>query len=289
MQLKINSCGVSDCAPDWKWTTAPHGFGDYDLWAVFRGVGHLSYRAGDASGDYHIREGACLLLAPDIFYTALHDPSRPLLVINVHFDFLTENGEPMRPTWEPEAKSVSSPLFFKTLLTRTVALFNSNKREAASAFFLAALEEFRSADALGGAEAENVWTHIINEIREEIDSARRPSSLSELSRKYGYSERYIGKMFKKLTGLSFSDYMLNSRISKAKTLLRLTDAPLGVIAGKHSASRQRPPVSVPLPFAPVSVFHKVSYLSLLILWDTAIFVNQKSVAFAQVLVAFRFF
>lgn len=230
MQLKINSCGVSDCAPDWKWTTAPHGFGDYDLWAVFRGVGHLSYRADDTSGDYHIREGACLLLAPDVFYTALHDPSRPLLVVNVHFDFLMENGEPMRPTREPKAKSVSSPLFFKTLLTRTVALFNSNKPEAASAFFLAALEEFRSSDALDGAEAENVWTHIINEIREEVDSARRPSSLSELSRKYGYSERYIGKMFKKLTGLSFSDYMLNSRISKAKTLLRLTNAPLGVIA-----------------------------------------------------------
>lgn len=230
MQLKINSCGVSDCAPDWKWTTALHGFSDYDLWAVFRGIGRLSSRAGDASGDYHIREGACLLLAPDIFYTARHEPSRPLLVINVHFDFLDENGTTVRPILLPEAKSVTSPVFFKTLLMRTVALFNSNKPDAASAFFLAALEEFHSADDLGSAEDENVWTHIINEIREEIDSARRPSSLSELSRKYGYSERYIGKMFKKLTGLSFSDYMLNSRISKAKTLLRLTDAPLSVIA-----------------------------------------------------------
>ena len=230
MQLKINSCGISDCAPDWKWTTAPAGFGDYDLWAVFRGIGRLSFHTGSISEEYAIREGACLLLAPDIFYTALHEPSRPLLVINVHFDFLDEKGVPVRPISLPEAKSVASPVFFKTLLMRTVALFNSNKPDAASAFFLAALEEFRGADALGSDEGENIWTHIINEICEEIDSARKPSSLSELSRKYGYSERYIGKMFKRLAGLSFSEYMLNSRISKAKTLLRLSDASVTVIA-----------------------------------------------------------
>ncbi len=37
-------------------------------------------------------------------------------------------------------------------------------------------------------------------------------------------------MFKRLTGLSFSEYMLNLRISKAKTLLRLSDASVTVIA-----------------------------------------------------------
>lgn len=230
MRLKINSCGVSDCAPDWKWNTGAAGFADYDLWAVFRGVGQLSYHAKKTDAAHSLREGACFLLAPDTAYTAYHDPARPLLVINVHFDFLDANGNPIHPTAEPEAKNVSSPAFFKTLLLRTVSLFNSNKSDAAAAFFRAALEEFRAADGLSAACAENVWTHIINEIREEIDSARKPPSLPELSRKYGYSERYIGKMFKRLTGLSFSDYSLNSRISKSKTLLRLSDAPVAVIA-----------------------------------------------------------
>jgi len=230
MQLKINSCGISDCAPDWEWTTSPAGFGDYDLWAVFRGIGRLSSHTENTVANYHIREGACLLLAPDIFYTAVHDPSRPLLVINVHFDFLDENGQSLRPMIHPEAKSVSSPAFFKMLLLRTVSLFNSNKTDAASVFFHAALEEFHDADTLCNAEADNAWAHIINEIREEIDSAKKPSSLSELSHKYGYSERYIGKMFQKLTGLAFSDYTFNSRISKAKTLLRLSNVPVAVIA-----------------------------------------------------------
>lgn len=225
MKLKINSCGVSDCAPDWRWSTAPHGFGDYDLWAVFRGVGVLKTEAG---AEYRIREGACLLLSPDTVYTASHDPARPLLVINVHFDFLDDDGSPLRPVAKPEAKSVPSPAFFKTLLLRTVTLFNSNKEDGALTFFRTALEEFRGADELNGSDSG--WTHIINEIRELTDSQKRTPSLSELSEKYGYSERYIGKMFKKITGISFSDYMLNSRISKAKTLLRLTDAPIAVIA-----------------------------------------------------------
>ena len=225
MQLKINSCGVSDCAPDWKWTTAPHGFGDYDLWAVFRGMGTLKAESED---EYPIHEGACLLLPPDTVYTAYHDPAHPILVINVHFDFLDESGLPVRPATKPEAKSVPSPAFLKTLLMRTVTLFNSSKEKSACTFFMAALEEFRGADALDG--PVRGWTHIIHEICEQTDMGKKTPSLSELSQKYGYSERYIGKMFKKLSGISFSDYMLNSRISKAKTLLRQTDVPLAVIA-----------------------------------------------------------
>ena len=93
MQLKINSCGVSDCAPEWEWTTAPHGFGDYDLWAVFRGIGTIiAHTEKEPPAEYHLQEGACLLLAPNTVYTAYHEPSCPLLVINVHFDFLNDNG-----------------------------------------------------------------------------------------------------------------------------------------------------------------------------------------------------
>lgn len=229
MQLKINSCGVSDCAPKWEWTTAPHGFGDYDLWAVFRGIGTIiAHTEKEPPAEYHLQEGACFLLAPNTVYTAYHEPSCPLLVINVHFDFLNDNGIFVYPFPKPQAKNVASPMFFKTLLMRTVTLFNSKKENAAHTFFAAALEEFQSAEALGS--PDNPWVHIVNEICEQTESFKKSPTLSELSRKYGYSERYIGKMFKKMTGLSFSDYMLNSRISKAKMLLRFTNASMAAIA-----------------------------------------------------------
>ena len=37
--LKVNSCGISDCRPEWHWDI--NGFNDYDLWTVFRGKGKL--------------------------------------------------------------------------------------------------------------------------------------------------------------------------------------------------------------------------------------------------------
>lgn len=87
-------------------------------------------------------------------------------------------------------------------------------------FFRTALEEFRGADALDG--FDRGWTYIINEICKLTDNQKKTPSFSEMSGKYGYLKRYIRKMFKKFTEISFSDYMLNFRISKAKTLLRLT-------------------------------------------------------------------
>ena len=45
-------------------------------------------------------------MPPDTVYTAYHDPAHPILVINVHFDFLDESGLPVRPATKPEAKSV---------------------------------------------------------------------------------------------------------------------------------------------------------------------------------------
>jgi len=227
MHLKINSCGVSDCAPDWSWSTAQSGYGDYDLWAVFRGCGAITPHGAE---EIRVSEGTCLLLTPNTCYTAWHDPARPLLVINVHFNFTDKDDIPQHPHPAPIAKSIAAPAFFQTLLMRTVSLFNSQQEDAAAAFLAAAIEEFNHSDALSAPDTDSRWMHIINEICVCADSAKRPPSLSELAEKYGYSERYIGKMFKKIRQISFSDYIINSRISKAKTLLCQTDLTIAAIA-----------------------------------------------------------
>lgn len=71
-------------------------------------------------------------------------------------------------------------------------------------FFRTAPEEFRGADALDG--FDRGWTYIINEICKLTDNQKKTPSFSEMSGKYGYLKRYIGKMFKKFTEISFSDY-----------------------------------------------------------------------------------
>ena len=229
MKLKINSCGISDCPPSWHWITPPCGFSDYDLWTVFRGRGKITPQIEEDKKEFVLHEGNALLLAPNIQYKAEHEVNHPLLVINVHFDFLDDNGTPIYPQ-ALSAKSIVDLEFMKSLLTRTVTLFNSNREKEAGAYLSAALAEYEAAEDLASPESDSIWTHIIHEISAEIDSAKNAPSLSEFAARYGYSERYVGKMFAKLRGISFSDYIRNSRISKAKTLLRHTDAPISVIA-----------------------------------------------------------
>ncbi len=228
MKLKINSCGISDCPPSWHWITPSHGFPDYDLWIVFRGRGTITPQIGGGK-DIHVHEGAALLLAPNTQYKAIHEPDYPLLVINVHFDFLNDDGTVIYPRTLC-TKTIAELDFMKALLTHTVSFFNSNRKEEACLFLEPALTIFDMADELTDSETDHIWAHIIYEISAEIDAAKEIPSLAEFAERYSYSERYIGKMFAKLRGISFSDYIRNSRISRAKTFLRHTDAPISVIA-----------------------------------------------------------
>jgi AraC-like DNA-binding protein len=224
MKLKINSCGVCDCAPEWQWHTM--GFSDYDLWAVFRGSGTIR---PTSHGEISVHDGTCILLTPNTEYTARHDPEHPLLVITVHFDFLNENGE---KTFDErlQARLTAYPQFFKDILLRVVSLYNSNDEASACVYLSAALEEFRHADPVESSAEIGVWQKIVNEICTEIDTSPHTPRLCDFAETYGYSERYVGKMFTQIKKISFSVYAQNSRINKAKTLLRLTDMPISDIA-----------------------------------------------------------
>ena len=228
MKLRINSCGINDCSPQWSWTTPSQGFPDYDVWAVFRGNGIISPMISENT-QYNLSDGTALLLAPNIQYIAKHDPNNPLFVINIHFDFIDENGQILFPCGIL-AKYISDVSFLKTLLTRAVTLFYSNQQELAASYLATALSEYAISEDLNTHTDKGGWHRIISEITSKIDTASKPPSLSELAALYGYSERYIGKMFTKLNGVTFSEYIKNARISKAKSLLRNTTIPISEIA-----------------------------------------------------------
>ena len=224
MKLKINSCGICDCAPEWQWRTA--GFSDYDLWAVFRGSGTIRPAQGE---EINVHDGTCILLTPNTEYVAWHDPEHPLLVITVHFDFFNDRGEKIFNE-RLQAKLMAYPQFFKDILLRVVSRYNSNDERAACVYLSAALEEFAHADFSEASRELGVWQKIVNEICTAIDTAPQVPKLSDVAEAYGYSERYVGKMFMQIKKISFSVYAQNSRINKAKTLLRLTDMPIADIA-----------------------------------------------------------
>ena len=230
MNFRINSCGINDCQPNWEWITPKQGFRDYDIWAVFRGNGFITSMDNEKT-KYPVNEGAALLLAPGTQYIAEHQSDNPLLVINIHFDFLDENGKVIYPCGFL-SKDVTNILFFKTLLIRIITLFNSNQHELAKTFLASALSEYAISNNLNTNINFNSWHNIIRDITNTIDTSKKPPTLAQFALQYGYSERYIGKMFTIINGINFSDYIKNTKISKAKTLLRSTAISIAEIANE---------------------------------------------------------
>ncbi len=58
----------------------------------------------------------------------------------------------------------------------------------------------------------------------------QPVTGAQLSRRFGYHEYYLNRLFLKHTGSTIHQYLLDVRIGSAKKLLINTDLPLGVIA-----------------------------------------------------------
>jgi YesN/AraC family two-component response regulator len=63
--------------------------------------------------------------------------------------------------------------------------------------------------------------NIVKEIQVYVEEhfADHGLSLESVSERWGYSSGYIGKMFKSLTGSTFSDYVTHTRLEHAKELL----------------------------------------------------------------------
>ena len=225
MDFKINSCGIWDCAPDWSWLTAPKGFADYDLWTVFRGKGNIrDVHAND--GGYDVHAGVSVMLEPHKCYMGSHDPSQPLLVINVHFEVCDESGNSISP-YHLNARELSDAELMRKLLQRVVSCYNANDTEGACAYLKCALEEFSRSPQLNG--DNDKWVSISHEICSRIDMGAL-DTLASYANQYGYTQRHLGKMFHQVTGVSFSDYFQSSRMGRAKLLLRQTDMPVYEIA-----------------------------------------------------------
>jgi AraC-like DNA-binding protein len=71
----------------------------------------------------------------------------------------------------------------------------------------------------------------ITDIMRELDKHFTESiSLNELSHRYGISKFYLIRQFKKYTGFTPNEYIINSRISYAKELLQYSNLPVSEIS-----------------------------------------------------------
>lgn len=216
--VKINSCGISDCDAAWHWDTGERGFQDFDLWFVLRGKGRIITERGTAE----VERGSCLLLFPNTHYVGEHGQEH-LLTMNVHFQ-LSESAKSELGSPPFLYKRIGDIAYMRETLLRVIRLYNSAKTENARVFFLAALSEYFEATAPEEKnEAGGEKSAIVEKICDRINlSPEEAHSLAAFAAEYGYSADYLGRVFSRAAGISFSEYLANARVNKAKFLLSST-------------------------------------------------------------------
>ena len=227
-EYRVNSCGIYDCDPDWSWSS--RGFKDFDLWAVFRGEGELVLNGKP----HRVMAGSCFLIPPHTTVKGSHDENNRLLVYAAHFSARS-------PAHEIYEKRISHSAFFKELFSRVIRFYNMSRDDLAASCLDVLLNEFFSyPDAAGDSRECAARRRCISEICDRINTApEEKHKLDALAREYGYSATYLGKLFHREVGVSFSDYLINARINYAKLLLLNTEMSSAQIAerlGYYDAS-----------------------------------------------------
>lgn len=221
--LKINSCGITECDENWSWDTGENGFHDFDLWTVIRGKGRII-----CGQEYvEVGTGSSLLLFPETHYRGEQDKGQHLTVINVHFFFYPTLPQEMLFGKEKFlCRVISDITYFRDILYRVIRLYNADNPTLSETVFSTALIEYLLQDDpdVGIKKFGNGKTEIIKNICDLVNtSTANVPSLSEMAKKYGYSSDYLSRLFSATIGISFSEYVANARINKAKFLLSSSD------------------------------------------------------------------
>ncbi len=225
------------CAPDWSWDVA--GRSDwtgekagavpfnYDLWTVLEGAGTLTAEAGQ---EYKLGPGACFILRGDESYRARHEPSDPLVVFAVHFDFLDGHGSVEYPGTRL-FRQIRNLDFLAHLFDRMETAWREQGGDAD--FWLSAcLKEIDHQDreAVEYGYRRRQADLIRTLCREIMREPGREYRVGDLAARLKCSRFHFSRLFKDVTGKSPADFVVEARIEAARGLLHSSGYPISRIA-----------------------------------------------------------
>lgn len=225
-------CGRMDCPSGWTRTRENSLLlRDAELWFVWKGRGWMR----TADRELVLRPGFCALMRPGGIYDAGHDEAEKLGIVFLHFDVLRAGrpvGRDFFRAW-PEFFEVTDVAYWDAVTRRLVQL--ARRDPAAAAMLLRAV----LADLLGspGPGAERVAggsaERRISEIAAHLASdAAEPPAVPELARRAGMSPGHFTRSFRRVTGLSPKEFLVRTRLSRARHLLRETSLGISEIADR---------------------------------------------------------
>lgn len=222
--IKINSCGKVYCKPDWHWDGRDtRKMPDLDMWVIVSGKGTLETK----EKTYNLSKGDCFILNNQVPFLGNTDENFPLVVIYIHFDLCNEHS--IIPHFYRKMTNFS---FFVQILERILTLKFAKCDTEAQNWLKSALLEIKYQDEQSETSIED--SVVLGHINELCASMRQfPEKrfcLKDEARKAFYSADHFARLFKKHTGISFRNFILQSRMEAAVFYLTSTSHGIGRIA-----------------------------------------------------------
>lgn len=236
---EVISADWTTCWPDWRYDNEAVKPEQMLLWMIHGGAATLTL--GETT--YPLRPDECYLMRLWGACHGRHDPEDPLRVDWILFRLLDGAGRPidlasraatgaLAPPAERRLPMDARPM--RMLVDRTIAHHKdrSQPRAAVRHWLRAVLLEIDAQDRrLAERPALPPEQVKLLELCERIRRApERPWRVEAMAEALHYSPDHFTRLFKAVVGIAPRAFVVERRLERAKTLLRMSSTPVGVIA-----------------------------------------------------------
>lgn len=199
----------SHCVTGWQWHVPAGGQDGYTLWSVWGGKGELS--VGDHT--YALGAGDVFLIDYRESITGLQDQKRPLQIRFLDFsaDVLPQEGP------FPLYFHFDQTSFLRELFDRAALSHETGDQARLMVWLHSILYEYHSGQPRTG---QSPYSAMLTQISKKIrQHPEYPVDIRTLAGECGISEDHFIRLFRAELGCTPYSYLLNARLSMAKSLL----------------------------------------------------------------------
>ncbi|GAB2594677.1 hypothetical protein GCM10027067_01950 [Pseudactinotalea suaedae] len=228
--MPSDRCGLHEPLPGWAWRPRLR---DFDVWMVRGGRGRAVL---DGEHPVELAPGTLLLLRPGDHGRIEQDESDPVSVTFCHFAVLDHTGRPvvippdLLPARVHHVELGGQAASALGALVRTMQGSAPMRTLRSRALLMQLVSAIYALPArLSGAAAADARLAQRAAAIVDADPSRRHSGV-EVAAAIGVTARDLAPLFRTHHGMTFRDYVLESRLQRARVLVGETDIPITRIA-----------------------------------------------------------